>query len=71
MSTKDGDSEEAVLNRDRFEKVFATPAFKETNGMKFDVMWFPHPDIEELWDSERFIIEILSSTIELKDEAQC
>ena len=54
----DGDSEEAVLNCGRFEKVFTMPAFKEANGMKFDVMWFPHPDIEDLWDSERFIIEI-------------
>ena len=66
----DGDSEEAVLNRDRFEKVFTMPAFKEANGMKFDVMWFPHPDIEELWDySERFIIEILPSAIDLKTVA--
>lgn len=65
----DGDSEEAVLNRDRFEKVFTMPAFKEANGMKFDVMWFPHPDIEELWESERFIIEILPSAIDLKTVA--
>jgi hypothetical protein len=62
----DDDSEEAILNRDRFEKVFTMPVFKDANEMKFDAMWFPHPDIEELWDSERFIIEILPSSIDLK-----
>jgi hypothetical protein len=62
----DDDSEEAILNRDRFEKVFTMPVFEDANGMKFDAMWFPHPDIEELWDSERFIIEILPSSIDLK-----
>lgn len=68
----DGDSEEAILNRDRFEKVFALPVFNDNNKMKFDVMWFPHPDIDDLWDpsfepwdSDRFIIEILPSTIDL------
>lgn len=62
----DGASEEAILNRDRFEKVFTMPVFTDANGMKFDAMWFPHPDIEELYDSDRFIIEILPSTIEIK-----
>lgn len=62
----DGDSEEAILNRDRFEKVFAMSIIENANKVKFDVLWFPHPDIEELRDSDRFIIEVLSSTIEIK-----
>jgi hypothetical protein len=61
--------EEAILNRDRFERVFTMPVYEDANQMKFDAMWFPHPDIEELWDSERFIIEILPSTIDLKTVA--
>ena len=62
----DGDSEEAILNRDRFERVYTLPVFKDANEMKFDALWFPHPGIEELWESERFIIEILPSTIDIK-----
>lgn len=67
----DGDSEEAILNRDRFERVFTLSVFKDANEMKFDALWFPHPDIDELWESERFIIEILPSTINIKDGSCC
>lgn len=67
----DGDSEEAILNRDRFERVFTMSVFKDANEMKFDALWFPHPDIDELWESERFIIEILPSTINIKAGGCC
>lgn len=59
-----GNIGEVELNCDRLERAFQSKAFKEANEMKFDAMWFPHPDIDELWDSDRFIIEILPSTIE-------
>ena len=55
----DGNSEEAVLNRKRFEQVFENPEA----DMMFDVMWFPHPDINDVWDN-RFVIKILPSTID-------
>ena len=54
----DGNSEEAVLNSKRFEQVFE----KLEADMTFDVMWFPHPDINDVWDN-RFVIKILPSTI--------
>ena len=51
----DGDSEEAVLNCGRFEKVFTMPAFKEANGMKFGrpVIKAPpnFPEIVEKWEN--------------------
>lgn len=56
----DGDSEEAVLNRKEFEKIFTIAAFKEADKMKFNSMWF----VDDIC-YDQFIIEILPSSIDL------
>lgn len=58
--TMDGDSEEAVLNRKEFEKIFTIAAFKEADKMKFNSMWF----VDDIC-YDQFIIEILPSYIDL------